>query len=408
MSKTAEDATWVAGARWFLAGQGLSEIGSQVVQFALIWYLTIDSKSGSIVTLATIAAMVPLVIMMPLGGVLADRYSRRKLICVADGTVALATLALMAFFVLGYGNYAVIMVALCVRGFGQGIQVPTVGALLTQLVPEEQLGRYNGYNSSINAAMTLLSPLLAGALIAILPIYWVLAVDIVTAVIGIGILLFRVSAPPPKDAGQARDRHPLQELVSGARYLWGNGFLRPMLGYFSLINLLAVPVALLTPLQVVRTFGADMWRLPSMQTAFSVGMIAGGLLVGVWGVRTRRVTTMMIALSALGSLTVLLGMPNNFVFYCFWMVLSGFFLPFLNIPAMTMVQLIVDDSHMGRVYSLLLMVSHAVFPIGMVLVGPLADRISIELMLIVSGIAMIAVALLLAGDKKLRSREPVV
>ncbi|RRD47501.1 MFS transporter [Tessaracoccus sp. OH4464_COT-324] len=397
---------WVRQASWFLFGQGLSQIGSQVVQFALIWHLTIDSRSGATVTVATLVGMLPMVLLAPFGGMLADRYSRRKLIAVADTLVAITTVLLLLLLMAGQGSYLVFFAALLLRGCGQGVQVPAVAALLPQIVPAKQLGRFNGYNASIHAAMTLLSPILAAALLGIMPLHLVLLVDIVTALIGVGILLLALATPPPEGASDARRRHPLGDIVEGVRYIHGNHFVRRLLAYFVLLNFLAAPVALLTPLQVVRTFGGDETHLTVVEVAFSAGMILGGILVGFWGTRSSRTTTVSSAILVLGGLTIALGLPTTFLLYSAIMLVSGVFLPFLNTPAITMVQLSVEEKLMGRVSSILMMISNLAVPLGMAVMGPLADRFSVELLLLVTGASMLLVGLRMVCDGWLRANEP--
>lgn len=398
---------WRSQVSWFLGGQAASLLGSGLVQYALLWHLTMDSQSGQVMTLATIFGFLPMVALAPFGGVLADRYSRRLLIAGADALVAVSTVALFVAFFTGHGTYWMIFLIMAVRGLGQGVQLPAVGALLPQITPPEHLGRVNGFNSSIHAAVTLVSPLLAGALLSVAPIQWVLLLDVVTAGIGIAILLLLVRVPVHAGAAEARDVHPLRDIASGLSYIHSHRFVRRLLGYFAVLNFLAAPVSFLTPLQVTRTFANEVWRLTVIEMAFAVGMMLGGVLVGVWGTRTRRVTTMGVAVVALGVLTVALGLPVSFVLYNVWMFLSGLFLPFMSTPAMTMIQLSVEERFMGRVYSILMMVSVAAMPLGMAVMGPFADTVSVEFLLVATGSVMTLTGVGVLVDRAARAGEPL-
>lgn len=407
MTQGRERQHWRSQVSWFLGSQAVSLLGSGLVQYALVWHLTMDSQSGQVMTLATIFGFLPMVALAPFGGVLADRYSRRLLIAGADALVAISTVALFVAFLAGHGTYWMIFLIMAVRGLGQGVQMPAVGALLPQITPPEHLGRVNGFNSSIHATVTLVSPLLAGALLSVAPIQWVLLLDVVTAAVAIAILLILVRVPVPEGADAARGVHPLRDIASGLSYINRHRFVRRLLAYFAVLNFLAAPVSFLTPLQVTRTFSNEVWRLTAIEMAFAVGMMLGGVLVGWWGTRTRRVTTMGAAVVVLGALTVALGLPVSFVLYNLWMFLSGLFLPFMSTPAMTMIQLSVEDRFMGRVYSILMMVSVAAMPLGMAVMGPFADTVSVEFLLVVTGSVMAVFGMVLLADRRARAGEPL-
>lgn len=407
MTQGRERQHWRSQVSWFLGSQAVSLLGSGLVQYALVWHLTMDSQSGQVMTLATIFGFLPMVALAPFGGVLADRYSRRLLIAGADALVAVSTVALFVAFLAGHGTYWMIFLIMAVRGLGQGVQMPAVGALLPQITPPEHLGRVNGFNSSIHATVTLVSPLLAGALLSVAPIQWVLLLDVVTAAVAIAILLILVRVPVPEGADAARGVHPLRDIASGLSYINRHRFVRRLLAYFAVLNFLAAPVSFLTPLQVTRTFSNEVWRLTAIEMAFAVGMMLGGVLVGWWGTRTRRVTTMGAAVVVLGALTVALGLPVSFVLYNLWMFLSGLFLPFMSTPAMTMIQLSVEDRFMGRVYSILMMVSVAAMPLGMAVMGPFADTVSVEFLLVVTGSVMAVFGMVLLVDRRARAGEPL-
>ena len=402
-----EQQHWSSQVSWFLGSQAVSLLGSGLVQYALLWHLTMDSQSGQVMTLATIFGFLPMVALAPFGGVLADRYSRRLLIAGADALVAVSTVALFVAFLTGHGTYWMIFLIMAVRGLGQGVQLPAVGALLPQITPPEHLGRVNGFNSSIHATVTLVSPLLAGALLSVAPIQWVLLLDVVTAAAAIAIVLILVRVPVHEGADAARGVHPLRDIASGLSYINRHRFVRRLLAYFAMLNFLAAPVSFLTPLQVTRTFANEVWRLTAIEMAFAVGMMLGGVLVGWWGTRTRRVTTIGAAVVVLGALTVALGLPVSFVLYNLWMFLSGLFLPFMSTPAMTMIQLSVEDRFMGRVYSILMMVSVAAMPLGMVVMGPFADTVSVEFLLVVTGSVMMLAGIAVLTDRRARAGEPL-
>lgn len=391
----------------FLSGQAVSLFGSSLVQFALLWYVTMGTQSGGMMTIATIVGFVPMMLLAPFGGMWADRMNRRFLIAGADAVVALSTLALLLAFLAGYGSYGLVFAAMAVRAFGGGVQMPAVSALLPQIVPVQHLGRVNGYNASIQSAVTLVSPMVAGALYAVASIEWILMVDIVTAAIGICILLFLVNVPPHAAALEKPAQSGMRDLLDGLKYVRGHRFVRRLMGYFALINFMIAPLAFLTPLQVTRTFANDPAYLAAVEMAFAIGMFFGGIAIGTWGgLLKSRITTTGVAIAITGVTGVLLGIPINFVIYCVWMFVCGLVIPAFNTPAITMLQMAVEERFMGRVFSVVSMIGTGAMPLGMLAFGPLADYVSVELILIVTGALLVVSGAVLLLDRTARDLEP--
>ena len=160
-------------------------------------------------------------------------------------------------------------------------------------------------------------------------------------------------------------------------------------------------MAFLTPLQVARSFGNDVWRLTAIEIAFSAGMMAGGLLMASWGGFRNKVRTMIMAGLIMGTATIALGITPIFWLYCFFMAAVGFSIPNFNTPSTVLLQQKVEEEFLGRVFGVLSMISSSMMPLGMLIFGPLSDFIQIEGMLIVTGILMIFVTIFLLGNKVL-------
>ncbi|NLG11347.1 MAG: MFS transporter, partial [Coriobacteriaceae bacterium] len=130
---------WQRTVTLFLVGQAITLFGTMITGYAISWYVTLQTQSGVILMLFTIAMMVPMAVSSPLGGVWADRYNRKYLINLVDAIIALVTLIMALFFSAGIQWIGLLFVCMVVRGFGQGIQMPTVTAILPDIVPPDQL-----------------------------------------------------------------------------------------------------------------------------------------------------------------------------------------------------------------------------------------------------------------------------
>ena len=392
---------WKKNTALFLGGQALSLFGTLVVQYAIFWHITLKSQSGTMMTLFAIAGHLPMFFISPFAGVWADRYNRKYIINIADSVIAFFSLVVAVLLMRGIDNYAILLFCALVRSLGQGAQMPAVGAFIPQIVPEEHLTRINGFQSSIMSFATLASPMTGAALMTVAPLEALFFLDVATAAIGICIVFFFVKVPPRNlvptrnlvPEGNPRPLPPAQrsadyfhDLREGVRYIGKLGFLLRMILVAAIFQFLFSPVAFLTPLQVTRNFGQDVWRLSAIEIVFSAGMIAGGILIGVWGGFKNRVITLAAACFMCGFLAAVLGVTGNFWIYLGIMALLGVTNPMFNTPAMVIVQTTVDPAYLGRVMSVFTMSSGVMMPLGMVLFGPLADLVSINGILIVTGV----------------------
>ncbi|RPI68576.1 MAG: MFS transporter, partial [Ignavibacteriales bacterium] len=178
--------------------------------------------------------------------------------------------------------------------------------------------------------------------------------------------------------------------------------------FCALFFFLVAPVAFLTPLQVIRSFGNDIWRLTAIEVVFSLGMAAGGGIMAAWQGFKNKVHTMILSIFAFGVFTFALGVIPNFLIYLFFMGLLGIALPVFSTPSTVLLQQKVEENFMGRVFGVYVMISSSMMPLGMLLFGPFADTILIEWMLIGTGLLLTIVGFLMIMSKELiKAGEPV-
>ena len=356
---------WLKKTILFLTGQTITLFGSALVQFAISWHMTLTTKSGVVMTIATLCGFLPQLIISPFSGVLADRFDRKKLIMLADGMIAFFTLGLFAAFSLGYRELWLLYVISAIRAIGAGLQSPAVSAFLPDLVPEDKLMKVNGFNSAIQSAMMLIAPAAAGGLYARMGLQPVFLVDVATAIIGIGILFFIKVQQKAKNTLEPVTF--FEDMKLGIRYVKNTAWLWQFLLFYLIYAFMYGPVVFLTPLMVARSFGEEAWRLVAHETVFAVGMIIGGFSVSLLGGKFKNKSLMVVWACALfGATTFLMGLSKTFIFY-------------LGV--------------MGRVFGLMTVINSAAMPLSMVVFGPLADVISVELQLVVTGLLMIVISL---------------
>lgn len=167
-------------------------------------------------------------------------------------------------------------------------------------------------------------------------------------------------------------------MKQGIKYINGRPFLLVFFILFATINFLFSPLSFLTPLQVVRLFGDNVFYLSAIEIAISIGMLLGGGLLAWWGGFKNRTVSIIVATFIVGASAILLGIIPIFWPYLLVMSLIGIVIPLLNTPSMVIIQRKVDPHFMGRVMSVLTIVSSSMNPLGMLVFGPLADVVSIK------------------------------
>jgi MFS transporter, DHA3 family, macrolide efflux protein len=392
---------WKTTVGLFLTGQLFSLFGSLMVQYAITWYITLTTQSGLMMTISILCGFIPAFILSPVAGVWADRFNRKRIIIIADGMIAMVTLLTAITFLLGYREIWLLFVVSIFRSFGSAVHSPAVSAVYPQIVPSDQLVRVQGINSGIQSSMMIVAPIIALGLLSIWPLEWVFSIDVITAILAIVTLTYFVKLPKHANESSGQKVEYFKDIKMGLQYIKEHQFLIPFFIYTAFILFMVAPVAFLTPLQVVRTYGSDLWRLSAIEIAFSVGMTLGGFGVGIIGGFKNRIVTMSFAMVLMGLSSAILGLQIAFWLYLGVMGFIGLMLPFYNTPAIVMIQEKVEPSYLGRVLSVMSMISTIAMPLGMIVFGPLADMIDVEWILIGTGLMMVFFSITMSRNKRL-------
>ena len=366
-----------------------------------MWYITLTTKSGMMMTLFIICGFIPTFILSPIAGVWADRYNRKILIILADALIAIATLVLAIVFIMGYDAIWLLFVMAAIRAIGTGIQTPAVGAILPQIVPKDMLTKVNGINGSIQAVIMFVSPMVSAALMTMSSLGVIFFIDVITAAVAIVTLLFFLKIAVHKKASQEQITSYFSDFKQGIIYIKKHDFLKTFFLFFGIFFVLMAPAAFLTPLQVTRSFGDDVWRLTAIELAFSIGMMAGGGIIAAWGGFQNKVYTMTFASLLMGACTFALGIVPIFWIYLLSMAVFGIAMPIFNTPTMVLIQEKVDENYLGRIFGVFGMISTSMMPIGMLIFGPLADVMEIEWLLIGTGVLILVLSIFLGRNKVL-------
>ncbi len=379
-------------------GQAFSLFGSALVQFALIWWLTQETGSATVLATATLFGLLPQIILGPFSGPLIDRWSRRLVMIFSDAAIAIATGVLAYLFWAGLVEPWHVYAVLFIRSAGGAFHWPAMQASTTLMVPEKHLSRVAGMNQTLQGLVSIIAPPTGAVLIGWLPTQGVLMIDVATAIIAILPLLFLPVPQPVRQAHPDSDgRHPTywQDVKEGIQYVISWPGLLAVLIMFMLVNFLFNPLGALMPLLVTQHFQKGALALGSMDSLWGIGMIAGGVLLSIWGGFKMKIKTMLIGTVGAGlGVMVVAAAPSD----AFWLALAGFFfmgvtIPIINGPAMALLQSIVRPDVQGRVLSLVGSVVIAMSPLSLLVAGPLSDAYGIRVWFWIAGILCMLIAI---------------
>lgn len=390
---------WKSRTILFLVSQSITLFGSTLVQMAIVWYVTLETSSGIWVAAFTVCSYLPQFLISFIGGVWADRHSRKRLIIGADALIAAVTLAML--LTMPYiTNEPVLLGGLLImsviRSLGAGVQTPAVNAVIPQLVPEDQLMRFNGINATMQSLTNFAAPAAAGVLLSFSTLRTALGIDVLTAILGVGLLACILI---PKQEAPKKKVSVFADMKIGIKYAFSDKLIGRLLFVYGLFIFLSVPAGFLAQLFVSRVYGDTYGYLTAVELTGFAGMIAGGVLMSSWGGFKSRVKTLALGLAANGIFSAVLGVSPNFVFYLVVMLIYGITVPMVQTATTTLIQENAEVSMQGRVFGLLGSMYSGFLPIGMALFGPMADAIPLQWIMIASGAVLILIAIGCRWDK---------
>lgn len=385
-----DKASWKKTFFFIWSGQAISLVGSQIVQFAIAWWIT--QSTGSAVVLATMAifSMLPQVILGPFIGALVDRLNRRMVMIFSDASIAVVTVGLAALFLSGRIEYWHLYAAALARSLMGVFHWTAMNASTSLMVPKDQLARVAGLNQTLQGILTIAAPPLGALVVSLMPMGPIMLIDVVTAALAVLPLLFiRIPQPENVSAEAVSPLGLLRDVRDGFAYLRAMPGLLIVMIMATLINFFLNPTGTLTPLLVTRHFGGGAWHLSAIESAFGFGIIAGGLLLSVWGGFKRRIITSLVFLLVMGAATLLTGIAPSrlFIVAVVGSALAGITGPMVNGPLFALLQDRIAPEMQGRIFSLTISVAGAISPLGMAIAAPVADNLGIQVWWWIGGAA---------------------
>lgn len=388
-------------------GQAFSLLGSRLVQFTLVWWLTSISGTASVLAFASIMAMIPQIIISPFAGAFVDRLNRKHVMIVADAFIALCVVILALLFHFELIQIWHVYALMLVRSVGEAFHFPAMQASTSLLVPEKLLIKVSGLNQSLQGIITMMAPVLGAIALEFLDIQQILAIDVFSA--GIAIIPLLVTfIPQHSNIKTIDDQNILVDIREILNFMikWKGGLiiiLGAMLG-----NLLLTPAFALLPLLVTNYFERGVVELAWLQSAWGLGMILGGVLLGAWGGFKKRIITAMTATLIQGiCLTAISLIPSEMMTLAVTLFfISGLMNPIINGSLFAIVQSNVPLEMQGRYFTMIMSGSGAMTPIGLAIAGPVSDLFGVKIWFFLGGLCFFILGVSSFFIKSIMEIEP--
>lgn len=377
------------------SGQLFSILSSSIAQFAIVLWISLETGSAEVLSFATIAALLPQVILGPFAGVFVDRWSRKWTMILADSFVALCSAVIALLFYLDVIEIWQIYLLLMLRSAGSAFHAPAMKSSIPLLAPEKELTRIASINQTIQALCNICGPVLGAALIVSTNMSVVMLLDVVGAAIACTSLLF-VFIPNPEKTETETTNNVLRDMKDGFIAIRSNQGLKWVMVTEILITFFIMPVVALIPLMTLKNFSGTAYQVSLIELLFGSGALVGGILLGVWNPRVRKVVMINLSYVIVGVSIFITGMlpPSAFIIYAIMAVVQGISMPFYSGPFTALLQTQIEVSFLGRVFSLFDSISLLPSLLGLLATGFIADAIGIANVFVICGIAIVMTGIL--------------
>jgi MFS family permease len=375
--------------RLFFFGQLLSLPGTWIQLVAQSWLIYRLTESPVLLGLAGFAMQFPVFLLAPVGGAVADRMSRHRLLVATQIASALAALALAGLTLSGYVQVWHVFALAATFGVVNAFDIPARQAFVVEMVGRDDLPNAIALNSSVFNAARLVGPAVAGVLVAAASEGWCFLLNGVSYAFVLAALL-GMRLPP--FAAPVHTGSMLAHIVQGVRFVRGHLPIRSLLALLGMVSLAGMPYTVLMPVFADRVLGGGPQGYGVLMSSAGVGALAGALTLAA-----RRGHAGLGAWVARAAFGFGLGLLAFALSRSFWMsaallVPTGFAMMVQMASSNTLLQMMVPDALRGRVMSLYSMMFMGMAPLGALLAGALADLIGAPATVALGGAACMTAA----------------
>ncbi len=377
---------------WF--GQSVSLLTSSIFQMCIVWYLTAQTGSAMVLSVAVIIAYVPQAIIALFTGVVIDRFSRKKIIIFSDLFIAGCSLLLSIAALLGPLPVWLIFLVLGLRSVGSALHAPAVQALTPLIVPKESLTKYAGFFQTFQTVSHLISPGLALFLNSALPLYVIVFFDVIGALVAVVFL-----APIKIEQAKSQvhdDIHLVRDLKDGCRAIAGIPGMLAILVVSALYCIVYAPVGTLYPYVAMVYFGGGESGAAVIEIIAAVGSLLGSLALGAFGHKLRPLLGFHASILCYGLSLLLIGClsPSGIIYFAVLAFFMGVSIPFYYGILNATFQIKIPNEYLGRAFTVMHAVQALSMPFSMMFSGQFADLMGANVLFLILGICAVALAVI--------------
>ncbi|MDN3362657.1 MFS transporter [Priestia megaterium] len=358
-------------------------------QWYVVNYLDLKNSLGLILTATTL----PRVLLMLIGGVIADRHRRSKIIFLSLITRCIMLVIMAIFFSNSLLSLSVLFIFALLFGASDAFFWSARDSIIPKIVSKDQLVQANSVIQTTNQISVMLGPVVGAALLSFFS-YSICFIIIATSLLVSALLVYFLKE---EKSSEIKETTLIRDLRDGISFVKDSRFLLTIMGTFIIVNLFFIgPLMLSIPIIANDTFGGKAIYLSILQSSFATGMLLGAIIMGLLNIKKKR-GILTISLVALEGILLIIYSQTNLLWLAALILLSiGICVSSINIPIVSLIQESTPTGIVGRVMSINTMVSMGLIPISYALVSALLNlSIDIRLILLYAGSIVLLFTLLL-------------
>lgn len=367
-------------------GQFFSILTSSIVNFAIILWLSFETKSAEVLAFAAIAAMLPQSVLGLFTGIFIDRWKRKRVMIMADSFIAFCTLILAVLFYLDVAKLGHVYILLALRSVGSAFHMPAMQASVPLLAPKSELIRIAGINQIIQSACNIAGPALAALFISFMEMTNILLLDVIGAALACTSLLF-VKIPDPENAEKTQKVQLLKEAKEALTEVRAQSGLSWLFILSIIATFFIMPVSVLFPLMTLDHYSGNAYQISLVEAAWGIGALLGGAFLGIKKFKLNEISLINWMYLLLGLTFGLSGVlpVSGYPLFVGLTAIGGISGSLYMASFTTVVQTRINPVVMGRVFSFYMSINLLPSMIGLLSTGFLADNIGIGNTFIIGG-----------------------
>ena len=381
--------------RLFVAGQGISLVGTWMQQVAMSWLVYRLTGSALLLGVMGFTSQIPTFLLAPVAGVLADRGSRRRLLLVTQSCAMFQAAILAAVVLAGVVQVWQIVVLSLFLGTVNAFDIPIRQSFVVEMVAtREDLGNAIALNSSLVNGARLVGPALAGLLVAAVGegvCFLLNSISYLAVIVALAAMrLASHSGHPPQR------QHLLHDLRDGLAYAFGFGPIRSILLLVMVISVMGMPYSVLAPLFAREVLHGGVHTFGFLMTAAGCGALAGTLYLASRPSVLGLGRVIVVATLLFGAGITAFALSERLILSLLSLVVAGFGAITVVASCNTVLQTILEEEKRGRVVSLFAVAFIGMTPFGSLGAGMMATAVGPRAALLMGGAACLAAGLLFA------------